>query len=264
LRHELQPFLDTLRTNTSLKKLHLYSFSLSDEPACGALRGVFAKNTVLEELSLCCGCGSRLGDTDLVAWRNTLPFLRDNKTLKSLKIRVINWSPPFATFYFDMVAMLKDNKSLECLDLKCHGGLRVDSYFTALETLQHNTALKTLLLHPNLNSISEDGEMKRLISIVKKNYGLQSLDEDFYAHDKTGELHTILRLNQAGRRYLIEDAGSISSGVEVLITVSEDLDCLFYHLLENPLLCDIEHQGKNAATIAHGDIHINKRKRPST
>jgi hypothetical protein len=51
-----------------------------------------------------------------------------------------------------------------------------------------------------------------------------------------------LRLNQAGRRYLIEDAASIAKGVEVLIGVSDDLGCLFYHLLENPPLCDIEHQ----------------------
>jgi hypothetical protein len=71
-------------------------------------------------------------------------------------------------------------------------------------------------------------------------------------------------LNEAGRRYLIEDAGSIASGVEVLITVSEDLDCLFYHLLENPFLCDIKHQeGKNDVTIADGNVHSDKRQRTS-
>jgi hypothetical protein len=49
-------------------------------------------------------------------------------------------------------------------------------------------------------------------------------------------------LNQAERRYLIEDAASIAKGVELLIEVRINLSCLFYHLLENPTLCEIEHQ----------------------
>jgi hypothetical protein len=47
-----------------------------------------------------------------------------------------------------------------------------------------------------------------------------------------------LRLNGAGRRYLIEDGSSISKGVEVLSAVSNEIDCVFLHLLENPRLCD--------------------------
>jgi hypothetical protein len=81
-----------------------------------------------------------------------------------------------------------------------------------------------------------------VVSLVKKNYALIKLGADFIEHDETGELGSILRLNQAGRRYLIDDAGSIAKGVEVLIDVRDDLGCLFYHLLENPMLCEIEHQ----------------------
>jgi hypothetical protein len=47
----------------------------------------------------------------------------------------------------------------------------------------------------------------------------------------------ILRLNEAGRRYLIEDGSSISKGVEVLIRVNNDTNCVLLHLLENPRLC---------------------------
>jgi hypothetical protein len=47
-----------------------------------------------------------------------------------------------------------------------------------------------------------------------------------------------MRLNEAGRRYLIEDGSSISKGVEVLSRVSNDINCIFLHLLENPTLCD--------------------------
>jgi hypothetical protein len=105
--------------------------------------------------------------------------------------------------------------------------------------------------------------MKHLISLVKKNYGLENLDEGSSAQDKTGEIGTLLRLNQAGRRYLIKDAGSIAKGVEVLVAVRDDLGCLFYQLLENPLLCGIEHRYVATGTIADGPVHGNKRPRTS-
>jgi hypothetical protein len=146
-------------------------------------------------------------------------------------------APHVATFCIDTVAMLGDNSSLEVLHVRSRD-FSLSNYFTALESLQTNTTLKTFRLYPNHNSISEDGEIKHLISLIKKNYKLENLDKDLSAYDKTGELGTILRLNQAGRRYLIEDAGSIAKGVEVLDAVRDDLGCLFYHLLENPLLCD--------------------------
>ncbi len=49
----------------------------------------------------------------------------------------------------------------------------------------------------------------------------------------------ILRLNKAGRRYLIEDGSSISKGVEVLSRVNGDINCVFLHMLDNPRLCDL-------------------------
>jgi hypothetical protein len=53
-----------------------------------------------------------------------------------------------------------------------------------------------------------------------------------------GDVGAILRLNAAGRRYLIEDGSSISKGVDVLSRVNNDINCLLLHLLENPRLCD--------------------------
>jgi hypothetical protein len=38
--------------------------------------------------------------------------------------------------------------------------------------------------------------------------------------------------------YLIEDGSSISKGVDVLSAVSNDIDSVFLHPLENPRLCD--------------------------
>jgi hypothetical protein len=47
-----------------------------------------------------------------------------------------------------------------------------------------------------------------------------------------GTVKAILRLNAAGRRYLIKDGSSISKGVDVLSAVSDEIDCVFIHLLE--------------------------------
>jgi hypothetical protein len=173
-------------------------------------------------------------------------------------------TPHVATFCIDTVAMLGDNSSLEVLHVRSRD-FSLSNYFTALESLQTNTTLKTLRLHPNLNSIRDGGKIKHLISLVKKNYGLEELDEGLSARDTTGELGTILRLNQAGCRYLIEeDAGSIAKGAEVLVAARDDLGCLFYHLLENPLLCEIEHRHVATGTIADGPVHnTTKRQRMS-
>jgi hypothetical protein len=150
----LCPFFDALRMNTSLKKLKVGYLSLSDELACGALHDVFAKNSVLEELTLNYDLDT-LVDTDVASWRRTLPFLRDNKTLKSLVI-ILNGALPRvgATLCIDTVAMLEDNISLEVLDFKDYQSFfSPDNYFTGFESLQTNTTLKTLRLHPKLVSV---------------------------------------------------------------------------------------------------------------
>jgi hypothetical protein len=46
----------------------------------------------------------------------------------------------------------------------------------------------------------------------------------------------IHRLNRAGRRYLIEDSTSKEACINVLAQVNDDLDCLYFHLRENPVL----------------------------
>jgi hypothetical protein len=73
--------------------------------------------------------------------------------------------------------------------------------------------------------------------LLKTNYGLESLPGINFMNQER-YLDAILRLNRAGRRYLIEDGSSISRGVEVLSGVMYETNCVFLHLLENPGLCD--------------------------
>lgn len=79
---------------------------------------MLAKNSVLESLTL--HSPERLDETSLVSWRKTLPFLRDNESLKSLTISFNGdeFEPHVATVCFDTVAMLAGNTTLEYLDIK--------------------------------------------------------------------------------------------------------------------------------------------------
>lgn len=47
---------------------------------------------------------------------------------------------------------------------------------------------------------------------------------------------TILTLNKKGRRYLLENR-TRTKGLNLLVAVKDNLDCLYFHLLENPSLC---------------------------
>jgi hypothetical protein len=58
----------------------------------------------------------------------------------------------------------------------------------------------------------------------RKNYALESLQK--LSGEATKRCGAILRLNGAGRRYLIEDGSSISKGVDVLSAVGSDIDCV--------------------------------------
>jgi hypothetical protein len=256
----LQPLFAAMRINSSLKSLNVDTFHLTDEIVCGALRDMLVNNSVLESLTL--HFPESLDDTSMLSWRKTLPFIRDDATLKSLTISLygdIIFDPHATPFCFDTVAMLEGNTTLECLDIK-NSFNSPDAYVAVFEYLQPGSTLKTLRHSVfGLASMTEQ-EMNQVVSLVRKNYSLAVLDEGVSAHDKTGELGTLLRLNQVGRRYLIEDAASIAKGVEVLIGVSDDLGCLFYHLLENPTLCDIEHL-HNAKSETGNCAHLNKRQR---
>ena len=75
-----------------------------------------------------------------------------------------------------------------------------------------------------------------MAALLKKNFALESLT-DIDLINEAGNVGAILRLNKAGRRYLIEDGSSIWKGVEVLCATSDDINCVFLHLLDLKL-CD--------------------------
>jgi hypothetical protein len=236
--------------NVTLKR-----FTITDTCAefgnelCTAIRSGLAKNTTLEELTLDHMHSS--DDDGAVSARNALYFLRTNTTLKSLNItfqRVQEESNVFAfrpveeesyvsSFRLEAVKLIEENSSLESLTIySVSGKIKVEDFFTLVSALQRHTTLKTLGYCAGELSLT-DGEVTKLVPLLMKNYGLELLLPKIRrADDRTVE--AIFRLNSAGRRYLIKDGSSISKGVDVLSAVSDDIDCVFLHLLENPGLCN--------------------------
>jgi hypothetical protein len=136
-------------------------------------------------------------------------------------------------FRMEVLAALRENKSLETLSLISKDA-RVEDFLVFVAAIQPNTTLKTLQLLGAASRVDND-EMKDLIPVLTKNYGLEEFPR---LRLGAGDVNSILQLNRAGRRYLIEDGSSISKGVDVLSRVSSDINSVFFHLLENPRLCD--------------------------
>jgi hypothetical protein len=61
-----------------------------------------------------------------------------------------------------------------------------------------------------------------------KNFELERLVPDIACADGR-TVKANLRLNKAGRRYLIQDGSSISKGVEVLSAVNDDINCFTWN-----------------------------------
>jgi hypothetical protein len=79
-----------------------------------------------------------------------------------------------------------------------------------LLNLQPKHDIENVQLSVLVDTLMAEEETKQVVSLIRKNYSLAVLDEGISAHDETGELGTLLKLNEVGRRYLINDAASIA------------------------------------------------------
>jgi hypothetical protein len=169
------------------------------------------------------------------------PFTRTAVTSLSINIAWVAPESCVSAFLVDIAAVLEENASLEHLTMNAKS-VNVEDFLALVSSLQGNTTLETLHLvsYRDASGIileMTDDEVTGLTSSIKMNYGLEALP-DIDPDDRTKYLDAILRLNRAGRRYLAKDGSSISKGVEEMSAVSDDLNCVFLHLSENPRLCD--------------------------
>jgi hypothetical protein len=228
------PILLALGQNAGLTNISLDGFISIDESLCSAMQNGLGMNTTLEYLKLDC---VHLTDENYDLWSRALSFLRTNKVLKSLTVTIDEDETEYAAaFRTHIAAMLQENASLESLSiLGWTNESQAEEYVALIITLLHNTTLKSFIFEHDERLLRlTDDEDKQMAALLKKNYTLERLPDI----EKGGDVDTILRLNAAGRRYLVQDGSSISKGVKVLSAVSDEINCVFLHLLENPRLCD--------------------------
>jgi hypothetical protein len=234
---DLSAVLLALGKNTTLKKLSIDGLgSILDESLCTVIKDGLEMNTTLASLEL---DQVHLTDENSDLWCTALSFLRTNKSLKSLSVALERDATEScaAVFRTEIAAMLGGNTSLHSLSIRSLKSVYAQEYIALITALQQNTTLKNLTLQDYSTSCPlTDDEDKQMASFLKKNYALENFQGLITCF--RGDVDTILRLNEAGRRYLVEDGSSISKGVEVLSARSHDINCVFFHLLENPRLCD--------------------------
>jgi hypothetical protein len=250
----LSPLFLALQVNTGLKKLRiafsLFSFFVIppnfadydtfltriDEELSAAMRLGLGRNSTLESLTL---SNIKSGGNDISLWREAFSSLYTNTALKALHMHFEpNGTESHVTaIRMEVLAALHDNKSLETLSMTSQHA-RFDDYLACVAAIQPNTPLKSFQLHPlrGADFYMDQDETKALFVVLKKNYWLEAIPR--LRQDGAGDIRSILQLNAAGRRYLVQDGSSISKGVDVLSNVSNDINSLFLHLLENPRLCD--------------------------
>jgi hypothetical protein len=232
--YNLSPFFLALGKNTGLKNLSLNGFISIDESLCTAMIDGLGMSTTLESLELSL---VRLTNDNYDLWSRALSFLRTNKVLKSLTVTIDKNETESlaAAFRSDIVAALEENVSLESLRIRDYNEIEAEDFVALITTLLHNTTLKSIgFQHDERLLRLTDDEDKQMTVLLRKNYALESLPDI----NQGGDVGAILRLNEAGRRYLVQDGSSVAKGVEVLASVSNEINCVFLHLLENPRLCD--------------------------
>jgi hypothetical protein len=233
--HDLSQLFLALGKNKGLKTLTIHYFGLMKESLCIAVKEGLGQNETLESLEL---ANTVVRDDNIALWCRAFSFLRTNKALKYLMLGVHSrvTESCISAFRIEIVAMLEENVSLESLAILDFHEIKAEKYAAVVTALQHNRTLKTFRFHSSTIQLTDD-EDKHMVNILKKNYALENIPE-INLEDQAGDIDAILRLNAAGRRYLIENGSSISKGVEVLSRVNDYIHCVFFHLLENPRLCN--------------------------
>ena len=172
--------------------------------------------------------------------------------LEEFAFKETNRSPRAATAFARMAARCMHLKRLT-IDTQSHFATFDQALARCIES---NQTLKYIgFLGGSFKNEAKD--FPCFVEAMKTNVSLQYFDcERSYrvrSAYSTSELSLqrnvdiICRLNRSGRAYVKSDPGNKAVSQSVLAAVADDLDCIFFHLRENPIIC-----GKGALTKAHG------------
>lgn len=191
---------------------------------------------MLEELSL-----SRCTLPNDQRGQQVANALASNTSLKHISLTASFCSDAFCK---GLLSSLSSSTSVEDINIGGFGAAsdQKNSFVKALffNICRHSKTIKKVTIANNslLEMFSESEKYQEMEETVKHSYTL----EDIHVRGPVSQPHvypfqTILRLNKAGRRYLVNDGQSRSKCIAVLAKVKHDLDCLYFHMRENPILC---------------------------
>jgi hypothetical protein len=188
-----------------------------------------------------------------------LANILEGKDCKISKLKLTNCIFDDSGEFFRLARAISKCKSMTSLYLDYNYRLPVDFGESLLRLLRGNKSLKILQInicgkhsHELYGSFEPaptvgccDGS--KIVQSMERIFGLEEFEIiiDGVESDANfiGICGIICKLNKAGRRYLSENSSSREAAVNVLTEVVDDIDCLFYHICENPVvLCGVDRE----------------------
>lgn len=242
-RDYLATWFESLASDRHLRKLSLPTFAW-DEGLCRSLRRGLEGNAALKSLKILAPYKSdhhvQLSDA---GWQIIAPFLAANQTIEYVEI--YSKSILYEAVSPDTSRLLANNSSLREYIIQT-GGREVDSVnfvllLVDLRQRDHRWTTNQLeKLSIKSIRITKAWQARSMLDSLRTNYSLRTMDVTFSSTVQAYEpmVQGILKMNGAGRKYLIHHSGCLWRAVQVLLAVANNLDCLFLHLIENPTLCN--------------------------
>jgi hypothetical protein len=141
--------------------------------------------------------------------------------------------------------------------------------------LKENSCLEEVMFEYSPNTGNTSLELPCMFQSLRTNFTLKTVTfkqdemdgrEDFAVCDK--QLEIVLRLNRGGRVYMATEPSNLVKALQVLGSVNDSLDSLFYHLRENPSIVARKASERKATTTTTttttttGKLSGNKRNDP--
>ena len=141
-------------------------------------------------------------------------------------------------FYREFLSHLSQNTSLVhvrlCFGRETTRKLRDKFVFAFIKSMAiQNKCLKEIEIDNAPDFLNRQSAVHELFPYLQQNYSLERIS---FRGNTNATFEMIHGLNRAGRRYLIQDSADKEECINVLAKVNDDLDCLYFHLRENPIL----------------------------
>ena len=150
--------------------------------------------------------------------RAATSFARMAARCVQLKRLTIHAGSYFGTFDQALAECVKSNQLLDYIELDC-GIYRheVEDFPCLVEAMKTNVTLQTFYCgrsnQVRIPRFTSESSLQRLVNVI-------------------------CRLNRSGRAYMQSDPADRNESHAVIAAVSDDLDCVFFHLRENPMICE--------------------------